>query len=136
MSDGELRSLYENARGLAFPSLHEGFGIPPFEAMELGAPVLAARRAALPEVLGDAALWCDPTDIPDMTRGLRALAGLSPDDRADLIAKGHARAAALSWDNSARRLLSLVMDLVARTRSARLPSDQFARSAQDPFSGT
>jgi len=61
-SDAEIRCLYAGAAVFAYPSLLEGFGLPPLEAMACGAPVVSSGRAALPEVLGDAALLVDPTD--------------------------------------------------------------------------
>jgi glycosyltransferase involved in cell wall biosynthesis len=108
VSDGELRALYEGARGFAFPSLHEGFGIPPLEAMALGTPVLASARAALPEVLGDAPIWCDPLDTGDLARGLALLARLEGEERRARIAAGRSRAAALSWGASAAGLVELL----------------------------
>lgn len=62
VSDGALRALYEGAAVFAFPSRTEGFGLPPVEAMHCGAPVVAARAGAMPEVCGDAALLIDPED--------------------------------------------------------------------------
>lgn len=62
VSDGELVALYQKASLLLYPSHYEGFGLPPLEAMWLGCPVIAANTAALPEVLGDAAMYCTPTD--------------------------------------------------------------------------
>ncbi|TNF19049.1 MAG: glycosyltransferase family 1 protein [Rhodobacteraceae bacterium] len=112
VSDGELRALYEGARGFVFPSLHEGFGIPPLEAMELGCPVLAARAGALPEVLGEAALWCDPLSVADMARGIKALAALAPQDRAQRVEAGRARAARYRWARS----LDALLPVLARAR--------------------
>jgi glycosyltransferase involved in cell wall biosynthesis len=66
VSDSELRSLYENAALFAYPSFYEGFGLPPVEAMACGCPVLVARSSALPETCGDAAVYCNPTDIADI----------------------------------------------------------------------
>jgi len=62
VSDGELVALYQKASLLLYPSHYEGFGLPPLEAMWLGCPVIAANTAALPEVLGNAAMYCTPTD--------------------------------------------------------------------------
>jgi glycosyltransferase involved in cell wall biosynthesis len=66
VTDGELRSLYENAALFAYPSFYEGFGLPPMEAMTCGCPVLVARSSALPETCGDAAVYCDPADVSDI----------------------------------------------------------------------
>lgn len=108
VSDGALRALYEGACGFVFPSLHEGFGIPPLEAMELGCPVLAARAGALPEVLGDAALWCDPLSVTDMARGVRALAEMRPDERVRRVQAGRDRAARYRWARSVEALLPVI----------------------------
>jgi glycosyltransferase involved in cell wall biosynthesis len=110
VSDGELRALYEGARGFAFPSLHEGFGIPPLEAMALGTPVLCSARAALPEVLGEAPIWCDPLDTGDLAKGLALLARLDGDERAERIAAGFDRSAALTWGASAAGLIDLLLE--------------------------
>ncbi len=66
VSDGELRTLYENASAFVYPSFYEGFGIPPLEAMTCGCPVVVARSSALPESCGDAALYCDPSNPGDI----------------------------------------------------------------------
>ena len=79
------------------PSLHEGFGLPALEAMAAGVPVLAGRAGALPEVCGDAALYCDPASEEDIARGLVALAGDAP-LRARLARDGRERAKTFSWD--------------------------------------
>lgn len=109
VSDSGLRALYEGAAGFVFPSLSEGFGIPPLEAMSLGIPVLAARRAALPEVLGTAPLWFDPFSTADIARALRAFADLGPAARSRMATEGRARAAQYGWDRSAARLASLLL---------------------------
>jgi len=70
VAQDDLRRLYAGARMLAFPSLHEGFGLPVLEAMRMGCPVLASRSGGLAEVCGEAALFIDPTDRTDMTRGI------------------------------------------------------------------
>jgi glycosyltransferase involved in cell wall biosynthesis len=107
VSDGELRSLYDNAYAFVWPALSEGFGIPPLEAMQLGVPVLSSRTSAMPEVLGNAALWFDPRDTADMARAIVDFMDLSDDGRAAMIARGRERAASYSWEDSARRLLAL-----------------------------
>lgn len=112
VSDAELAGLYQGATCFAFPSLYEGFGLPPLEAMTFGCPVLASREASLPEVCGDAALYCDGRDEADIARGLLALvadAGL----RARLVAAGHAQITKFRWRETARRVLQHLEEAAA-----------------------
>jgi glycosyltransferase involved in cell wall biosynthesis len=95
----ELIRLYQTASALVFPSLYEGFGLPPVEAMACGCPVAAARAGALPETCGDAARYFDPTkpdEIADTVSDVLA----DPDDLAE---RGLKRARAFTWDECARR---------------------------------
>lgn len=104
VSDSELRTLYSSAIGFVFPSLYEGFGIPPLEAMACGCPVLAARAASMPEVLGDAALYFDPRDAAGLAEAMLRIAA-DGDLRAELVARGQRRLVQYSWEMAARRLL-------------------------------
>jgi glycosyltransferase involved in cell wall biosynthesis len=97
VADDELPALYNAAHVFAYPSLYEGFGIPPVEALACGTPVVASTAGALPEVLGDAALLVDPADEDALAQALRAAA----DDRGDLRARGLARAARYEWGAAA-----------------------------------
>jgi glycosyltransferase involved in cell wall biosynthesis len=97
VDDAELPRLYAAARVFAYPSLYEGFGIPPVEAMACGTPVVASTRGALPEVLGDAALLVDPTDEDALAQALQAAAS----DPGDLRRRGLERAARYSWQRAA-----------------------------------
>ena len=100
IDDATMAELLNTAEALVFPSLWEGFGLPAVEAMACGAPVLSSDRGSLPEVVGDAGLFFDPTDagaIADQAIRLLSDAGLS----ADLRAKGTARVAQFSWDRAA-----------------------------------
>ena len=92
--DRTLAALYRLASVFAFPSLYEGFGLPPLEAMACGTPVVTSRISSLPEVVGDAALLVDPYSVEDIADGLERVLG---DDalRASLVARGRARVAAL-----------------------------------------
>jgi len=107
VSDGELRALYENALALVYPSFHEGFGLPPLEAMALGCPVVTSRRSSLPEVCGDAVLYCDPASPKSIAGQLRQLYD-SPGLRDELRIKGRAQAANFKWRDCARKWWDVV----------------------------
>lgn len=104
VTDDELRALYAGATAFAYPSLYEGFGLPPLEAMAAGAPVLTSNVSSLPEVVGDAALLVDPEDVGAIARGLAEL--MSDRDLADrLRTAGRARAQSFTWERTARETL-------------------------------
>src|SRR5207237_2808858 len=96
-SDADLPDLYAAASVFAYPSLYEGFGIPPLEAMACGTPVVASTGGALPELLGDAALLVDPCDEEALAEAIRAAA----QDTGDLRRRGLARAAGFAWQRAA-----------------------------------
>jgi glycosyltransferase involved in cell wall biosynthesis len=102
----ELPALYAGAKMLLFPSLHEGFGLPLLEAMQLGCPVAAANLTSIPEVVGEAALLFDPRN-PDSIAG--AIHRLIVDDtlRHMLSARGREQAALFSWEKAARETLQV-----------------------------
>ncbi|WP_263377119.1 glycosyltransferase family 4 protein [Granulicella aggregans] len=79
ISDEELRSLYENAGCFVFPSLYEGFGLPPLEALSLGCPIVVSDTASLPEVCGEVAVLCDPHSPEDIAMKIRYAVHLRED---------------------------------------------------------
>lgn len=107
--DGQLRALYEQAAVFVFPSLYEGFGIPPLEAMHCGCPVVASNASSIPEVCGDAALYFHPRDAVAMTAAIESLLGADT-CRSKLIERGRQRARAFSWSHAAERLRAALVE--------------------------
>jgi glycosyltransferase involved in cell wall biosynthesis len=111
LDDRRLKALYQHARALVFPSLYEGFGLPPLEAMRCGCPAAVSAEGALPEVCGDAAFVLDAHDTTRLAQGLQRLLD---DDRlcADLRVRGAAHVQGLQWGSSARALLQALREPV------------------------
>src|SRR6202167_6499018 len=107
-----LRIFFESAALFVFPSLYEGFGLPPLEAMATGTPVVASNVSALPEVLGDAALLVNPENVFEIARAIQD-ALLDEDLREELIARGKAQAARYSWERTARQVLEVYREVSA-----------------------
>ena len=108
--DETLAALYRMASVFVFPSLYEGFGLPPLEAMAAGAPVVTSNVSSLPEVVGDAALLIDPLNPQAIAD---AIVRVLTDDslRADLIRRGHERVKAFSWERSVARVREVYADV-------------------------
>ena len=118
----DLPALYSAAEAFVFPSLYEGFGLPPLEAMACGAPVLTSNVSSLPEVVGDAALTADPYDVGALAAAIERVLADEP-LRAELRARGPARAAQFSWERAARETLGVYQQaLVREPREAREPN--------------
>jgi len=109
--DARLKEYLGHASGLVLASLYEGFGLPPVEAMALGVPALVSRAASLPEVCGDAALYCEPLSVPDMARGLLTLL-TDERERARLVSRGLARARELDWETCADETSAVLRGLL------------------------
>ncbi len=106
-----LKVFYRAATVFAFPSLSEGFGLAPLEAMACGTPVVASDLPALVEAVGDAAELVSPDNVFDVARGLRALL-LDDDLRCRRVAEGRAQAARFNWDETARSVLNIYREII------------------------
>jgi glycosyltransferase involved in cell wall biosynthesis len=107
----QLAAWYGNADALVMPSFYEGFGLPPLEAMAAGCPVMVANAASLPEVCGDAALYCDPFQTADIADKLLTL--LTDEDlRKRLRIAGSVRAKSFDWDRAVQSYLAMIETLL------------------------
>ena len=102
LHDEDLRALYSACRAFVYPSLYEGFGLPPLEAMACGAPVIASRISALQETLGDAAILVEPLDVQTLSRTINEVLK-DERRRAAMREAGIKHAEKFSWDEAARR---------------------------------
>jgi glycosyltransferase involved in cell wall biosynthesis len=107
VSDGELKALYESAACLVFPSLYEGFGLPPLEAMYCGCPVIASTHASIPEVCGQAVMYCDATSVDDIADKISLMMSDSS-LRESYRTMGLRHAQEYRWDRAARELLEIL----------------------------
>ena len=107
VADEEIPVIYNLASLFVFPSLYEGFGFPPLEAMATGTPVVASNAASIPEVCGDAALYFDPLDMEDIA--VKILKVIQNDDmKKTLIRKGFNQVKKYSWEKSANKLINVI----------------------------
>jgi glycosyltransferase involved in cell wall biosynthesis len=115
VDDRTLASLYRLATVFAFPSLYEGFGLPPLEAMASGTPVVTSNVSSLPEVVGDAAILVDPRDVTAIAHGIRRVL-LDPALQAQMRERGLLRAANYSWERSVTTIHRIYTEVAARGR--------------------
>jgi len=107
-----LIQYYKNADALVFPSLYEGFGLPPLEAMICGCPIIVSNKSSLPEVCGDAALYCDPYSITDISEKM-IMFSRNSSLRETLVQKGYTRAERFSWEECAKKTISVIQEILA-----------------------
>jgi glycosyltransferase involved in cell wall biosynthesis len=113
VADEALPALYSGARVFVYPSLYEGFGLPPLEAMACGAPVIVSNRSSLPEVVGDAGLQVDALDVDGLAEAM--LSVIENDElRTSLGKRGIERASTFSWQHCAEQTLGVYRQVVAR----------------------
>jgi glycosyltransferase involved in cell wall biosynthesis len=116
-----LRIFYDAAKVFVFPSLYEGFGLPPLEAMAHGTPVLISNASSLPEVVGNAAVMVNPENVFEIMRGLHRVL-LDHALREKLKQRGYAQVQKFSWDESARKILAVYEDVAGKNRKPGPPS--------------
>jgi alpha-1,3-rhamnosyl/mannosyltransferase len=106
VADEMMPLIYSGAAAFVFPSLYEGFGLPPLEAMACGTPVISSRSSSLPEVVGDAGVLIDPLNVDALAESLRRVL----EDRAFaevLALQGVRRAAGFSWKKTAAETIAV-----------------------------
>jgi glycosyltransferase involved in cell wall biosynthesis len=112
--DAQLEIMYQEARAYIFPSLYEGFGLPPLEAMGKGCPVISSDRASLPEILGSAALYFNPEDEEDMASKIKLV--LKDEKlRSELIEKGIAKSREYNWWECANKTFNIYRQALLKT---------------------
>lgn len=111
VSDEDVAVLVSGAVALAHPALHEGFGMPPLEAMAASTPVVVADIPSLREVVGDAGVYCDPNDRSSITESLARVIGLSGNERKHLTQIGTKRSQQFSWANTAQDFYELLQKI-------------------------
>lgn len=128
LSDAELIAQYQGATAFVFPSLYEGFGIPPLEAQACGCPVLAANAASIPEVLQASALYFDPVDVGHIAVAMERILTDLP-LRHSLRRRGLNNVARFSWEDSARRVSQRIDALLAQTNDPGLTRQEATQQA-------
>jgi glycosyltransferase involved in cell wall biosynthesis len=114
LDDKDLRALYSSCRAFVYPSIYEGFGLPPLEAMACGAPVIAGNIATFQETLGSAAELVEPNDVEALARSIVEILG-DEDRRRDLSRRGLEQAAKFSWERTAELTLEVYRQVLGES---------------------
>lgn len=117
VDDADVPRLYRHSRALIFPSLFEGFGLPPLEAMACGAPVASSPRGALQEVVGDAGRIFDPEDPESIADALHSMDS-DQQERERLIVAGLRRAADYRWELTAEKMSGIYLEVFGKSKKS------------------
>jgi glycosyltransferase involved in cell wall biosynthesis len=127
VTDSELRALYSSCRAFVYPSVYEGFGLPPLEAMACGAPVIASRIPSLTEVLSDAALFFEACDVRQLKEALAAFLGQDP-LREKFREAGRKRSSLFKWEKAADETATVYREAIERFGVAKTASRSSQRN--------
>ena len=116
LNDEDLRALYSSCRVFVYPSIYEGFGLPPLEAMACGAPVIASRIKAIEEVCGESAMLLEPRSVNSLATSLNKILN-DKNFRAELVSAGRKRAARFSWKRTAELTRAVYAEAAERFSS-------------------
>jgi glycosyltransferase involved in cell wall biosynthesis len=119
ISDEDLAALYSSCRVCVYPSLYEGFGLPPLEAMSCGAPVITSRIPVIMETVGDAAQLVEPTDVRALADCIHGL-WTSDAERRRLATNGIAHASRFTWERTARLTLDVYEEVLRDAAASRV----------------
>jgi glycosyltransferase involved in cell wall biosynthesis len=121
-----LRTFYDVAKVFVFPSLYEGFGLPPLEAMALGTPVVSSNVSSLPEVVGNAAVLVHPENVFEIMRALHRVL-LDQTLREKMKERSYRQAAKFSWEKSVHRLMEAYRQVLASKDKSQTPASRMGR---------
>jgi glycosyltransferase involved in cell wall biosynthesis len=113
LTRADLAMIISGATTLVYPSVYEGFGLPPLEAMACGVPVIASNVSSLPEVVGNTGLLIDPHDVDGLTRAIEMFLG-TPELRQQLSQKALNRSALFTWERCVEQTIDAYRSVVAR----------------------
>ncbi len=119
LSQEQTEQFFIQCDAFVFPSLYEGFGLPPLEAMACGKPVVASYSTAIPEVCNKAVLYFDPLDVDDIAEKMLRVTK-DKNLRQQLVHDGHLRARQFTWKNCAKETSELLLDVLQKTKKGRL----------------